>query len=84
MLVTMMKMIILIISSSIIAFTIILLHIVHVLKEMAVSCDSTALRFFFDPIGIGAFWEGYAAIYLTGNGPRIFGGVLPGRLLFCT
>ena len=39
MLATMMKIIILIIRSIIIAFTIIPLHIVHVLKEMVVSCD---------------------------------------------
>lgn len=45
----MMKMIILIISSIIIAFTIIPLHIFHVLKEMAVSYDLTALRFFLTP-----------------------------------
>ena len=49
MLATMMKMIVLIISSIIIAFTISPLHIFHVLKEMAVSYDLTALRFFLTP-----------------------------------
>ena len=49
MLATVMKMIIPLIGSIIIAFIIILLHIVHVLKEVAVTCDLTVMRFFFAP-----------------------------------
>ena len=47
MLAAVMKMIIPLIGSIIIAFTLILLRIVHVLKEVAVTCDLTVMRFFW-------------------------------------
>ena len=58
MLATMMKIIILIIGSIFIAFTIIPLHIVHMLKEMVVSGDLTALRFFLTPQASELFERG--------------------------